>query len=105
MGMKVWAALGMNRSLAEVPNAARRAEAMGFDGIMGIDSITDGFLVCQAAIGATEKITVATGALVAFPRSPLITAVAAPKLTSMRVFSSIGHPSLSGDLSVRRRIR
>ncbi len=83
MGMKVWGALGMNRSLADVPDAARRAEAMGFDGIMGIDSITDGFLVCQAAIGATEKITVATGALVAFPRSPLITAVAAWNLQAI----------------------
>ncbi len=77
MGFKVWAALGMYRPLAEVPETARRIEAMGFDGLMGIDSITDGFLVCQAAIGATKKITIATGALVCFPRSPMTVAVAA----------------------------
>jgi probable F420-dependent oxidoreductase len=73
----MWAALDITTPLAEIPEQARRAEEMGFDGIMAPDVMTDGFLAAQAAIIATEKIRVATSALVCFPRSPMTTGVAA----------------------------
>ena len=73
---RVWAALDLHTPLAEIPAHARRAEALGFDGVMAPDVITDGLLAAQAAIGATSRIRVATSALVCFPRSPMTVAVA-----------------------------
>ena len=80
---RVWAALDLYKPLAEIPDVARRAEAMGFDGVMAPDVMSDGFLVAQAAIGATERIRVATSALVCFPRSPMTTAVATWNLQAL----------------------
>lgn len=80
---RMWASLDIRTPLAEIPEHARRAEAMGFDGVMAPDVMSDGFLVAQAAIGATQKIRVATSALVCFPRSPMTTAVAAWNLQAL----------------------
>jgi probable F420-dependent oxidoreductase len=80
---RMWATLDLKTPLAEIPNHARRAEAMGFDGVMAPDVMSDGFLVAQAAIGATEHIRVATSALVCFPRSPMTTGVAAWNLQAL----------------------
>ena len=80
---RIWASLDIRTPLAEIPEHARRAEAMGFDGVMAPDVMSDGFLVAQAAIGATQKIRVATSALVCFPRSPMTTAVAAWNLQAL----------------------
>ena len=65
---RVWAALDLHTPLAEIPAHARRAEALGFDGVMAPDVITDGLLAAQAAIGATSRIRVA-------PRVPASSAV------------------------------
>ncbi len=80
---RVWASLDIKTPLAAIPDQARRAEAMGFDGVMAPDVMSDGFLVAQAAIGATQRIRVATSALVCFPRSPMTTAVATWNLQAL----------------------
>ena len=80
---EVWAGLDLYAPLAEIPAMAARAEAMGFDGVMAPDVMSDGFLVAQAAIGATRRMRVATSALVCFPRSPMTTAVAAWNLQAL----------------------
>jgi probable F420-dependent oxidoreductase len=54
--------------------AARAAEAMGFDGVMSAEIAHDPFIPLAMAAMATERIELATGIAVAFPRSPMITA-------------------------------
>ncbi len=56
---------------------ARRAEAMGFDGLQVPDAVHDGLLLAALALNATERLAVGTAVLVAFPRSPMTVAVAA----------------------------
>lgn len=80
---RMWASLDIKTPLASVPGHARRAEAMGFDGVLAPDVMSDGFLVAQAAISATTRIRVGTSALVCFPRSPMTTAVAAWNLQAL----------------------
>jgi len=62
---------------------AARAEAMGFDGLQVPDAIHDGLLLAALALNATTSLIVGTAVLVAFPRSPMITAIAAWDLQSM----------------------
>ena len=80
---RVWASLDINAPLSDIADHARRAEAMGFEGVMAPDVMSDGFLVAQAAICATQRIRVATSALVCFPRSPMTTAVATWNLQAL----------------------
>lgn len=70
-------------SPAEIGEHAKRAEAMGFDGLQVPDAVHDGLLLSAMALQATEKLKVSTGVLVAFPRSPMIVAVAAWDLQAM----------------------
>ena len=81
--VRVWASLDLALPLAGVGAAARRAETLGFDGVMAPDVMTDGFLAAQAAIAATREIRVATSAIVAFARSPMVVAVAAWNLQAL----------------------
>tara|TARA_R110002049_G_scaffold12576_9_gene56178 strand:+ start:674 stop:1702 length:1029 start_codon:yes stop_codon:yes gene_type:complete len=62
---------------------AARAEAMGFDGLQVPDAIHDGLLLAAMALNATTTLIVGTAVLVAFPRSPMTTAIAAWDLQSM----------------------
>lgn len=62
---------------------AARAEAMGFDGLQVPDAIHDGLLLAALALNATSSLIVGTAVLVAFPRSPMITAIAAWDLQAM----------------------
>jgi probable F420-dependent oxidoreductase len=80
---RVWAGLDIHLPLAEVGAAARRAEALGYDGIAVPDVAHDGLLGAAAAIQATERIRVATSALVCFARSPMTVAVAAWDLQAL----------------------
>lgn len=80
---RVWILLDPFLSLAEIPAAARRAEALGCDCIAVADMAHDGFLAAAAAAGATERAQVATGALVCFARSPMTVAVAAWDLQAL----------------------
>jgi probable F420-dependent oxidoreductase len=62
---------------------AARAEAMGFNGLQVPDAVHDGLLLSAMALNATKKLTVTTAVLVAFARSPMITAIAAWDLQKM----------------------
>lgn len=57
-----------------VPDAARAAEAKGYDGIQTSELAHDPFAPLAIAAMATEKAELATGIAVAFPRSPMIVA-------------------------------
>jgi probable F420-dependent oxidoreductase len=60
--------------LAAVPAHARRAEALGFDGLIVPEAVNDGMLVALLALEHTERLRVATGVVVAFARSPMLLA-------------------------------
>lgn len=74
---EVFATLDQRLPLSRVPAHARRAEALGFDGLSVPEAVHDGLLAAAAALRATTRLHVATGVLVAFPRSPMAVAVAA----------------------------
>ncbi|HSC75387.1 MAG TPA: TIGR03617 family F420-dependent LLM class oxidoreductase [Pseudomonadales bacterium] len=74
---RIYASTPENMQLHEIAAHAQRAEAMGFDGLNIPDSIHDGLLLSALALNATTKLTVGTGVLVAFPRSPMTVAIAA----------------------------
>ncbi len=54
--------------------AAKAAEALGYDGIVTYEIQNDPFLSLAFAAMATERITLGTGIVVAFPRSPMVVA-------------------------------
>lgn len=74
---KVYATLGQRMKLSEVADHAKRVEAMGYDGLNVPEAVHDGLLIAGAALAATTTLKVATSVLVAFPRSPMMVAVAA----------------------------
>jgi probable F420-dependent oxidoreductase len=80
---KVFAATPEDMGPGEIGAHAARAEAMGFDGLQVPDAIHDGLLLAAMALAATKTLTVGTAVLVAFPRSPMITAIAAWDLQKM----------------------
>lgn len=80
---KVFAATPEDMGPGEIGSHAARAEAMGFTGLQVPDAIHDGLLLAAMALNATTKLLVGTGVLVAFPRSPMITAIAAWDLQAM----------------------
>src|SRR5215470_13232845 len=63
--------------LDAVEDHARRVEALGYDGLCVPDAVHDGLLLCHAALRVTERLHTATSVLVAFPRSPMLVAIAA----------------------------
>ena len=80
---KVYATTPENMNPGEIAAHAQRAEAMGYDGLNVPDALHDGFLLSAMALNATERLKVGTGVLVAFPRSPMIVAIAAWDLQRM----------------------
>jgi probable F420-dependent oxidoreductase len=62
---------------------ARRVEAMGYDGLCVPDAVHDGLLLAHAALRVTTRLRVATSVLVAFPRSPMLVAIAAWDLAAL----------------------
>ena len=80
---QVFANCPENLGPGDVGARAARAEAMGYDGLQVPDAIHDGFLLSAMALNATERLIVGTGVLLAFPRSPMITAIAAWDLQEM----------------------
>jgi len=81
--MKVWHVLDIQVPLAEIPEQAQRAERLGFDVLALPDIIHDGLMAAALAVQATRDITIATSALIAFPRSPMTVAVAAWDLQAL----------------------
>lgn len=80
---KVYATTPEKMSPGEIGLHAQRAEAMGYDGLNVPDALHDGFLLSAMALNATERLKVGTGVLVAFPRSPMVVAIAAWDLQQM----------------------
>jgi probable F420-dependent oxidoreductase len=63
--------------LDRVGAEARLAEALGYDGIVCEETKDDPFVVLSLAAQATERIGLATGVAIAFPRAPAVTALTA----------------------------
>lgn len=63
--------------LARVGEEARLAEALGYSGIVTEETKDDPFVVLALAAQATQRIGLATGVAIAFPRAPAVTALAA----------------------------
>jgi len=80
---QVFAATPEEMGPGEIGAYAARAEAMGFDGLQVPDAVHDGLLLAAMALSTTSKLIVGTGVLVAFPRSPMIVAVASWDLQKM----------------------
>ncbi len=59
---------------AQVIAAARRLEALGFDGISAPEAGHDPFLPLAMAATCTDRVRLGTNVAVAFPRSPMVTA-------------------------------
>lgn len=76
-GFRVYAGMDQRMPLSGVAAHARRAEALGYDGLNVPDAVHDGFAAAQAALQATTRLEVEISVLVAFPRSPMTVAVAA----------------------------
>jgi len=82
-GFRVYATMDQRMPLSKVAAHARRAEALGYDGLAVPDSVHDGLSAAALALQATTSLRVATSVLVAFPRSPMVVAVAAWDLQEM----------------------
>src|SRR5712672_4229606 len=72
-GLRAAAAL----DIARVADDARRAEELGYDGVLTEETKEDPFIGLALAAQATSRVSLATGVAVAFPRSPAITALSA----------------------------
>ena len=62
----------MASNLAEVPQVAKAAEALGFDGLWTAEASHDPFFPVALAAEHTRRIELGTAIAVAFPRSPMI---------------------------------
>jgi probable F420-dependent oxidoreductase len=72
---------GMYRSrLGEAAAAAMRAEALGYDAITTAETSHDPFLPLTLAAEHTSRIQIGTSVAIAFPRSPMVTAMTAWEL-------------------------
>jgi probable F420-dependent oxidoreductase len=60
--------------LKQVPEAARRIEALGYDGAVTPETGHDPFLAHVLAAEHTERVRLGTAVAIAFPRSPMATA-------------------------------
>ena len=80
---QVFAATPEDMSPGQIGAHAARAESLGFDGLQVPDALHDGLLLSAMALNATEKLIVGTGVLVAFARSPMVTAIASWDLARM----------------------
>ncbi len=74
---RVYATMDQRTPLSRVADHARRAEALGYDGLNVPEAVHDGLLAVAVALQATTRLRVATSVLVAFPRSPMSLAHAA----------------------------
>src|SRR5438045_3664635 len=70
--MKIDGGIGFDLSAA--PDAARDAEAAGYDGIWSAETSHDPFFPLLLAAGATSTLELGTGIAVAFARNPMLLA-------------------------------
>jgi len=71
--MRVETGIG-GRTVQEIKEAAQRAEALGFDGLMSPETGHDPFFPLLIAAEHTQRIKLGTSVAIAFPRSPFVTA-------------------------------
>jgi probable F420-dependent oxidoreductase len=76
MGFKIDTGIYSAR-LEEVPRFAQHAENMGYDGLSTAETAHDSFLPLVLAAEHTERIQIGTSVAIAFPRSPMVTAMIA----------------------------
>ena len=60
--------------LSRIPDAVRRIEALGFDGIASPEINRDPFFPLLVAAGHTTRLQLATSVAIAFPRAPMVMA-------------------------------
>ena len=72
--MKVETGIPTN-DLRDAGRVAAQMEALGYDGIVTPEIKNDPFLPLAAAAITTERVTLGTAVAIAFPRSPMITAL------------------------------
>ncbi|MCC6382258.1 MAG: LLM class flavin-dependent oxidoreductase, partial [Dehalococcoidia bacterium] len=63
--------------LEDVASFARNVEALGYDGLVTAETAHDSFLPLVLAAEHTERVTLGTSVAIAFPRSPMVTAMIA----------------------------
>ena len=80
--MRVYSMIRPSR-LEGFPDEARRAEAIGYDGITLLELTVPPTLSAVASAMSTTKLEILTGILVAFPRSPMATAYDAWSIQSL----------------------
>src|SRR5438477_8166936 len=73
----------MPLDIARVAADARLAEELGYDGVLTEETKDDPFIVLALAAQATSHVTLATAVAVAFPRSPMVTALSAWTLQNL----------------------
>ena len=81
--MQVYATTDQRLGLRDVAAHAQRAERIGYTGLLVPEAVHDGLLAALLALEHTTELRVATSVLLAFPRSPMTTAIAAWDLQSL----------------------
>jgi probable F420-dependent oxidoreductase len=81
--MEIVASWPSRMPLSEVGRYARRIEGLGFDVLHVPETIHDPFTVAALAVTHTTRLVVRTSMVVAFPRSPMLTAYAAWDLVAL----------------------
>jgi probable F420-dependent oxidoreductase len=69
--------------LATVGAAARELEELGFDGMVSGETKTDPFIPLALAATTTTRLSLTTAVAIAFPRSPMVTALVAWDLQTL----------------------
>jgi probable F420-dependent oxidoreductase len=75
--------VSMRLDLARVPDMAREVEALGYDGLVAGETKNDPYLPLALGATTTSRIRLTTAVVIAFPRSPTVTALAAWDLQAM----------------------
>lgn len=81
--MRVFAPLDAQLPLAEVAATVSRLERLGYDGIHIPETTHDSMMVALLALQSSQTLTVRTAVTVAFPRSPMVLALAAWDLAEL----------------------
>jgi probable F420-dependent oxidoreductase len=81
--VRVYASIDPTLALREVGAHAQRVERLGYDGLAVAETVQDGFHMALLALEHTTRLTVMTSVVLAFPRSPMLTAYDAWSLQRM----------------------
>ncbi|MDN5893452.1 MAG: LLM class flavin-dependent oxidoreductase [Nocardioides sp.] len=79
--MELIASLPADTPLQDVGAWARRVEALGFDTLHVSETVNDPFVTSTLALEQTQRLVVRTSMVVAFPRSPMVSAYSAWSLS------------------------